>query len=115
MALPRGGYKMIDFKHAVLNKNGSTKVRIPGIYDAIEGNYYKPILACNVQIGTDAELPDEFVHVKIESSKFVFDYAGYRLTIDSSDDVICAVNELDPAYKVGTGLTVASGSLKTSS
>lgn len=83
----KGGYKIVDFKGKALS---TTAVVIPGIYDAIEGNYSKPLLASGIVItisGLDTEYADEYIVPTVSSGDYNITFHGYTIAIDDDDKV----------------------------
>lgn len=85
----RGGYQLIDFKGTKLTVGASNGSTIPGIYDMIEGDYCKQIIATGINIaGTDYN--DVAVVPALTQSKYTFSVYGHTFTIDS-DDLVTVV------------------------
>lgn len=86
----KGGYKVIDFKAMPLSGNATT---IPGIYEAIEGNFHKRLIASGIVVDSK-ELNDTEIIPKVSGDDFIIDvYEGeYTLTINDDDEVTVAVN-----------------------
>lgn len=78
----KGGYKIIDLKNNDLTSSNT----IEGIYDAIEGNYGKPILLSGIVIDS-VEKDDIFVNVEVSGSDYVIKAYDRTITITSSDVV----------------------------
>lgn len=78
----KGGYKIIDLKNNDLTSSNT----IDGIYDAIEGNYGKPILLSGIVIDS-VEKDDIFVNVEVSGSDYIIKAYDRTITITSSDVV----------------------------
>lgn len=78
----KGGYKIIDLKNNDLTSSNT----INGIYDAIEGNYGKPILLSGIVIDS-VEKDDIFVNVEVSNSVYVIKAYNRTINITSSDVV----------------------------
>lgn len=84
----RGGYQIVDL--GGINYQAGQSKTVPGVYDKIEGNYYKPILLTNmVQFGH--RIGDVFVRFKSSGSigSYIWTDKQYNLSviITSSDTV----------------------------
>lgn len=56
--MARGGYQIIDFKKT--KATSASAIAIPGVHEALEGNYGKATLACGIIVG-DKEYTDEWI------------------------------------------------------
>lgn len=79
----KGGYQIIDFKERNLTGNS---VIIPGVYESIEGNYYKPILLSGLVID-GIERSSVFAIPQIIGGNYEFFVYDERITITSEDSV----------------------------
>lgn len=79
----RGGYQMIDLKNKSLS---TTEVEIPGVYEAIEGNYRKPILLHNINLG-GTEKADAYVDFTLSSTTYSATVYGGTIAITEDDEV----------------------------
>lgn len=79
----KGGYKVADFKDLNISADG---VKIPGIYEDIEGSYRKAILASGVTID-NLEYRDTWVDPVHGNDNYSFTIAGKTVTIKSDDTV----------------------------
>lgn len=92
----KGGYQIIDLKNTKLTVG--TQATIPGVWDAIEGNYRKPTLLSNLVVG-DTEYTDSYVTFLYNAGKYnallPFTIAGNSatLSVDDADHVIISANE----------------------
>lgn len=85
----RGGYQMVDFRGISIS---STAVTIDGVYETIEGNYYKPLLLCGINIsGVDKN--DIFVELGTNNSNYTFDVYGGTITITKDNMITFVVKE----------------------
>lgn len=78
----KGGYKIIDLKNNDLTSSNT----IDGVYDAIEGNYGKPILLSGIVID-GVEKDDIFVNIEVSGSDYIIKAYDRTITITSSDVV----------------------------
>lgn len=88
--MARGGYQILDMKNIPL-RIGQT-VKVPGVYETLEGAYRKAVLLANVIIdGT--ECFDRFVVFGLSQSKFISQISIdgninlLKMTIDVNDNV----------------------------
>ncbi len=81
----KGGYQIVDFKGLKLSTSETT---IPGIYETIDGNYDKMLLASGLNF-TGTVLPDVPITATV-SSNITFTVYGYTVTITSADTVTAA-------------------------
>ena len=65
----RGGYKIVDLEFKNISNNGRATT-VDGIYDAIEGNYYKPTLLHGLVVD-NVERADRYVEFGISTDNFV--------------------------------------------
>lgn len=79
----RGGYQIVDLKNKSLS---TTEVVISGIYDVIEGNYRKPLLLHNINIG-GTEKADAFVEMSISDTTYSCTVYGGTIAITDDDEV----------------------------
>lgn len=77
----RGGYKIIDLRGENLSES---PVIIPGIYESIEENYYKPLLLISINID-GVERAGAFASPDNDGSAYIFS-GVYGGTITISDD-----------------------------
>ena len=56
--MAKGGYQIIDFKK--VKATSTIPIAIPGVHEALEGNYGKATLACGIVVG-DKEYAEEYV------------------------------------------------------
>lgn len=82
----KGGYKIIDLKDVNLITDEAA-VKIDGIYEAIEGNYRKPLLVSGLTID-GVEKADFFAIATISDSSFEIKYDTKKITISDADEVI---------------------------
>lgn len=85
----RGGYQMLDFRGISIS---STAVTIDGVYETIEGNYYKPLLLCGINIG-GVDKNDIFVELSTSNSNYTFDVYGGIITITKENKVTFVAKE----------------------
>ena len=78
-----GGYKIIDLRGRPLTGDAQT---IPGIYEEIEGNYYKSLLLSGVNVG-GVERPDLYTGASLSGANYTFSAYGYTITITADDEV----------------------------
>lgn len=125
--MKRGGYRIIDLQDKLITLDSETGVEIPGIYEAIEGNYRKALLISGLTT-TDGEVTptitefgDFFATARIVESDFVINSieAGVKLTINDDDEVTVTAADVTGyvalasttgvgVVSVGTGLAVDS-------
>lgn len=74
---------MVDFKNANLS---STATTIKGIYNMIEGNYYKPLLLSNLVID-NINKPSIYAEVSVSETNYSFSVYGGTITITEEDKV----------------------------
>lgn len=84
----RGGYQIVDFHNE--NLSGSS-VTIPGIYESIEGNHYKPLLLSGVVLD-NVEKADVFAPADISGGNFNFAVYGGTISVTSDNGVTFARN-----------------------
>lgn len=88
----RGGYQTIDLQGIALTSSG---VKIPGIYEAMEGNHYKPILVMNVNLNLPNKFPERFSFFAcpyIEGTSFrLYFPPGTRYINIADDDTVSYV------------------------
>lgn len=93
MAL-KGGYKIIDFKKNMLS---GESVIIPGIYEDIEENYDKVLIASGV--GYDSAIyNDEIIAVDVDESNWVIKFHNGDLIITITDDDEVTIAEKTPTF-----------------
>lgn len=81
----KGGYQIIDLKGVSLT-SGSAVV-IKGVYESIEGNYYKPLLLSGLVI-SDIEQTDAFISAISGTNLYTISLAnGGSITITNEDKV----------------------------
>lgn len=83
---------MVDFKNVNLT---STETTIHGVYNMIEGNYYKPLLLSNLVIG-NINKPSIYAEVSVSGTSYSFSVYGGTITITEEDNVtytIASINE----------------------
>lgn len=82
-----GGYQIISLKN--INLESGTPVTIPGVWDALEGNYRKPILLSGIQIA-NVEYPDCYVALVYNTDAYTavlpFTIGGKAVTISIGAD-----------------------------
>lgn len=84
------GYQVIYLHHADFTVG--TEKTVPGVYDAIEGNYYKPTLLSDFSIG-GTEQTARFVNFTISGTSFVCDINGtHTMTVADDDGITIAAN-----------------------
>lgn len=81
------GYKVIDFRDN--NLTTTAAVTIPGIHDAIEAAYRKPLLLSGLTVA-GVEKPAVFAQVTESSGSYQFTAYGYKITISAADAVSVA-------------------------
>ncbi len=84
----KGGYQIVDFKGLQLSAAETT---IPGIYETIEGNYNKELLASGLNF-SGTVLPDVPIAATI-SGNITFVAYNQTVTITSSDVVTASAGE----------------------
>lgn len=88
-----GGYSLIDFKRINLTTNGSA-VKIPGIYDNIEGTK-KATMGCNIVLD-GVEKNNRYIVFGVKNGNFVgsfgYDEDGNICTVTvTSEDMVSVV------------------------
>lgn len=83
----RGGYQIVDLEG--VNHSFSTPVKHEGIYEVIEGNFYKPCLLSGIVID-GVEYSDTYVTFFINASMYnailPFTKNGNKITISINDE-----------------------------
>lgn len=98
----RGGYKIIDLRDVkLIDKDPTTAItgvgKADGVYEAIEGNYRKPLFLSNVNLN-GAELADRFVGLKATTitaggSEAINCYAGVIAQVGAVVDTIYILDD----------------------
>lgn len=101
----KGGYKIIDLLAKEIDTDGTAKINVPNVYEAIEGNLYKPLLISGLNLDGTVRT-DFFSEAEVSSDDFVIKFditvvapsttatgsVGYKkLTIDDDDDITYSV------------------------
>ena len=84
----RGGYQIINFKGTPLETEGAVMM-IDGIYDAIEGNYGKPIMCSGVVID-GKEINEFYSNPTLSGTDFKITINDKTITITDVDGVSVA-------------------------
>lgn len=85
----KGGYKLVSLKNKNFDIDGSSNTHtIKGIYDAIENNYHKNVLLCDIIIN-DVERVERFVTFGLNGTT----YTGYLTINDATNYVITITDE----------------------
>lgn len=93
MAL-KGGYKIIDFKNNMLS---GESIVIPGIYEDIEENYDKVLIASGV--GYDSAIyNDEIIAVDVDESNWIIKFHNGDFIITITDDDEVTIAEKTPTF-----------------
>lgn len=79
----KGGYQIVDLKGVNV---GVTFKPVPGVYESIEGNYYKPLLLSGIVLDGTA-YPDTFIEVTIVSGNYQTNVYGRTLVINDRSQV----------------------------
>lgn len=91
----KGGYKILDLKNIDFTVDEAKTV--PGVYEALENSYRKPILVSNIVVG-GIERSDRFLIFGVTNSNYVSEniwtaeYETVRITISSDDEVTFVLN-----------------------
>ena len=83
----RGGYQIIDLKNTAFTKG--TAATVNGVYEAIEGNYHKPLLFSDFSLdGT--EYNGTFADVSTDGTSYSVTLHGHTVTITDDDAITFA-------------------------
>lgn len=86
MGTNKGGYQIINFK----NNDLLLSPNVPGLYELIEGSYYKAIMLEGLNFG-GVEKHSVYSIPTLSGSSYVFQNVyGYDISIDSDDNVSVA-------------------------
>lgn len=89
----KGGYKIIDLNDHNFTPNGST-IHVPGIYEAIEGNYRHQLYIQNLHV-SGIEFADRFVNFDLSGSQFIGSFRTLPNTATSVKIAFLIVNADD--------------------
>lgn len=89
------GFLNINLEDKAITVGSQTAVTVPGVYEAIEGNYRRPVIVHGLKIGS-SERPAQIVNFKVSSTDFVGTLSVeatatgcdiYTLKVDDDDGV----------------------------
>lgn len=84
----KGGYQIINLKNVALSDSA---VNVEGVYETIEGNYYKPLLLSGIYID-GKEMADIYVTATVEAGNYVISAYGGIITITANDEITFTKN-----------------------
>lgn len=99
--MKKGGYQIIDMAGVDAITTAQT---VAGIYEAIEGNYNKPVILTGIVV-QGVEYDDAAVQFRSVGQTFVASAYGYTFMINAQDKI--QVSELKVTKATGDAITVA--------
>lgn len=81
----KGGYKIIDLNNTQFTAGGAAMM-VPGIHDAIEASYGKPLLLANLNVA-GVEYDALFAVPTHTGTKYEFKAYGYTIAVEDTDAV----------------------------
>lgn len=84
----RGGYQIVNLKGISLS---NTAVVIPGIYESIEGNHFKPLLLSGINL-SGVEKADSYITTKAGTNDFTISVYEGTITVTNEDFVTFLAN-----------------------